>query len=408
MREPVKLIPIPKESYGDYRYNVIFQCFKWDPQVGDSNTIAPDAVVINPQTATQLARWAEDLAKETVQMEEALLVKPALWDTLGLPRAIQRALRQAGAYKSRDHIRLMRFDFHPTDTGWSISEVNSDVPGGLAEASALPRLAAKYIDSVKPFGDVAQALADAFAARLGRNSRIAFVHATSYADDRQVMEYLGQRFSDAGFESIMAAPDHIRWPGNTAECIARGQEGPVQGLVRFFPSEWLGNLPKASDWMGYYRSTIPAANHPAALLTQSKRLPLVWDQLDISLPTWQKLLPKTAEPRSVDLRDDSWILKPALGRVGEDITIKEAMGKKDIKYARWNANLYPKDWVAQRRFDSRPLRSDGGDQHLCIGVFTVQGKAAGFYGRLSSRPRIDAAAQDIAVLVSDKEGENGL
>jgi hypothetical protein len=38
-------------------------------------------------------------------------------------------------------------------------------------------------------------------------------------------------------------------------------------------------------------------------------------------------------------------------------------------------------------------------------VFTVQGKAAGFYGRISSRPRIDALAQDIAILVSDEEGK---
>jgi glutathionylspermidine synthase len=331
MSESLRLIPIPQKSYGDYRYNVIFQCFKWDPQVGDSNTIAPEVVVISPQTAAQLARWAEEMAAETVQMDQALLHKPALWKTLGLSRPIQKALGQAGVYRHQDHVRLMRFDFHPTDTGWAVSEVNSDVPGGLAEASALPRLAANYIDDVKPFRDLALSLAESFADRLDKGSRIAFVHATSYADDRQVMEYVGQRFTDLGFESIMAAPDHLRWQGNKAECIARGQEGPVHGLVRFFPSEWLGNLPKASDWMGYYRSPIPACNHPAALLTQSKRLPLVWDKLDTPVDTWRKLLPETAEPRKVDLMDDSWILKPSLGRVGEDITIIEAMSKKRTK-----------------------------------------------------------------------------
>jgi hypothetical protein len=36
--------------------------------------------------------------------------------------------------------RVLRFDFHWTDQGWKISEVNSDVPGGYCEASDLPRL----------------------------------------------------------------------------------------------------------------------------------------------------------------------------------------------------------------------------------------------------------------------------
>jgi hypothetical protein len=34
----------------------------------------------------------------------------------------------------------------------------------------------------------------------------------------------------------------------------------------------------------------------------------------------------------------------------------------------------------------------------CLGVFTVDGRAAGIYGRLSPRPVIDYAAVDAAVL----------
>jgi hypothetical protein len=44
----------------------------------------------------------------------------------------------------------------------------------------------------------------------------------------------------------------------------------------------------------------------------------------------------------------------------------------------------PGSWVAQRRFTSRPLTDKNGEAyHLCVGVFTVNGKSAGFYGRIS-------------------------
>ena len=39
---------------------------------------------------------------------------------------------------------------------------------------------------------------------------------------------------------------------------------------------------------------------------------------------------------------------------------------------------------------------------ICIGVFTVDGKMAGFYGRVSPYPRIDANARDIPILVEAK------
>jgi hypothetical protein len=35
----------------------------------------------------------------------------------------------------------------------------------------------------------------------------------------------------------------------------------------------------------------------------------------------------------------------------------------------------------------------------CIGVYTVDGRAAGIYGRVASQPLINDTAKDIAVLV---------
>ncbi len=43
-------------------------------------------------------------------------------------------------------------------------------------------------------------------------------------------------------------------------------------------------------------------NPGSAVLTESKRFPLVWDRLSTELPTWRRLLPAT-----VDVRDADWV-----------------------------------------------------------------------------------------------------
>jgi hypothetical protein len=45
-----------------------------------------------------------------------------------------------------------------------------------------------------------------------------------------------------------------------------------------------------------------------------------------------------------------------------------------------------------------------GPRHLCIGVFVIDGRASGFYGRLAAGPIIEKHAQDIAVLVETANG----
>jgi glutathionylspermidine synthase len=298
----------------------------------------------------------------------------------------------------------MRFDFHPTSTGWVVSEVNSDVPGGLAEASVLPEIASEYFNNYKPGKNTAGDLLEAFSAKIKKGGVIAFVHATSYSDDRQVMQFLSDYFSEYGFNTIFAAPDHIKWVDKRAISILEGMKGLVDGIIRFFPIEWFVTLPKESGWIGYFDSETPACNHPISILAQSKRLPLIWDNLGVEIPMWKKLLPLTCDPKSIKVRGYNYIYKPALGRVGEGISIKEAISKDELSKIEKSVCKHPEDWAAQKMFMSQPLiSSDGESYHLCIGVFTVNGNNAGFYGRISPYPRIDANAKDIPVLVLKEE-----
>ena len=394
---------IPKEHYADYRYEVIFSAYKWDPQVGDHNTIAEHVVLIDAPTARQLEAWAEQLATETVQVEQAMIKRQDLAKKLGLPHSINKTLKRINTYDPAQHIRLMRFDFHPTTTGWAISEVNSDVPGGLAEASVLPNIAGRYFPCHERGKDTAHHLLKAFQKRTGPGSRIAFVHATSYTDDRQVMQFLGDYFEEGGYQSLYAAPDHINWEQRRAISLVEGEEGEIDGIVRFFPLEWLDNLPRKADWRGYYNAQTPSCNHPIAIFAQSKRLPLIWDELGVDLSAWKTLLPETRAPMVRDL-ESGWIYKPALGRVGEGISIQEAITTKELSQIQRAVRRNPRGWIAQKRFESKPvLGADGESYHLCVGVFTVDGKAAGFYGRISPYPRIDEKAKDIPLLV-EKEG----
>lgn len=396
----VNLAAIPEDKYSDYRYDVIFKAYKWDPQVQDNNTVSRHAVILTRETAKQLEEWAEQLAAETVLMEEALAKNLHLAAELGLPRKVRKVLGRLSGYVRENNVRLMRFDFHPTETGWAVSEVNSDVPGGLAEASVWPKIAAKYFNGPEPGNNTAEILFKAFEGKVKKGGSIAFVHATSYSDDRQVMQFLSDYFYEHGFDTFFAAPDHLRWNDKKAISILEGRKGAVDGIVRFFPLEWLVNLPVKSNWKGYYDCETPSCNHPIAIFAQSKRLPLVWDKLGVEIPAWKKLLPETADPKSVRRGDGEWIYKPALGRVGEGISIKGAVSEKELLCIERTAHRFPKDWVAQRMFKSRPIATEEGEKfHLCIGAFTVDGKCAGFYGRISPHPRIDDKARDIPLLV---------
>ena len=52
---------------------------------------------------------------------------------------------------------------------------------------------------------------------------------------------------------------------------------------------------------------------------------------------------------------------------------------------------------ARRRFESKAI----GEQrvHACLGVYVIDGRAAGVYARVAERPLIDGRAQDAAVLL---------
>ena len=394
--------PLAPSIVSSIRRRAIFECCKWDPQIEDVSTIADVPIVLAAAAWCELVAHAEKLAAEVVAAEDELRGRPELHDTLGLPRAIRRALAQANPAAACRGVRFIRFDFHHTDAGWRISEANTDVPGGLNEASGLPRLVAGYVPGTRAAGDVADGYASAVLASLPERPHIALVHATAYSDDRQVMTFVARSLEQRGARVSLVSPLHIRWRHGHASLETDWMAGPVDAVLRFYPGEWMPNLPGACGWTSYFEGTqTPVSNPATALLTQSKRFPLIWDRLHTSLPTWRALLPETRDPRDVRWQgSQDWVLKPALGRVGEDVAIAGVTPAQDSMRIERDVRRHPSHWIAQRRFAATPLTVGATQRFPGIGVYTVNGRAVGAYGRLAERPLIDSHARDAAVLIA--------
>ncbi len=434
--------PLPAGVRARVREEAVFECYKWDPQVGDIDVILMQPLVLPRSEWDFLASAAEGLAAELLEAEAALWRALArernrAFGELGLPGSIERVLRRACTGNkdttgglAPEAFRVMRFDFHHTSGGWRISEVNSDVPGGFVEASGVAALIASHaqahLGGVAPAGDPAAAVARAFAGRLGAGASVGLVHATAYTDDRQAMQCLAQRLSNEGLMPLLLSPADARFcrgkkdthggRGGGEGCEAHDGRGwrRLDAMFRFFPGEWLPNLGWRSGWRRFFTGGCPSANPAWALVSQSKRFPLLWPRLGVEAPLWRRFLPETFDPRCVAALDDpQWVVKPALGRVGDAVLLAgvtpDATRRKHLRDAR----RHPHYWVAQRRFVPTPWETGADSEcgfapaippvlYPCVGVYVIDGRAAGAYGRASQQPLIEAHAHDVAVLIANE------
>lgn len=381
-------ITLDETAYRELRMRMMFEHFKLDPQAEDVSALSRVALVLDARAWEDLRAMAEALAQETLAAERELLGRPELWRRLAIPWPVRRVLRHGNACPSA--ARVMRFDFHYTSEGWRVSEVNSDVPGGFIEGSAFTRLVAEHAEHKYVPGDPAGRYAQSIALA-APSGHIALVHATGYMDDRQVMLYLSRELALRGCRTTLCSPDMVDWEQDRPDLI-----------VRFFPAEWLPNLPRAAHWQRFFRACeIPQSNPGYALLSQSKRLPLVWDHLATPMSQWKRLLPETRELIAIrDEPQDSWVLKPAMGRVGDGILMQGATPAREARSIRRWSRWFPRYWIAQRRFRTVPVETANGLLYPCLGVYTVDGIAAGAYARVAPTPLIDARASDAAVLLA--------
>jgi glutathionylspermidine synthase len=410
--DPEALLSVPRlragasldqRTFQDIRRRAVLEGCKWDPQVGDVSTLATFPLILSQSAWAELAMLTERLTTETLQAEREMLDRPELLNTLGLPRAVCDALKRPEP-PAPAAARVMRFDFHPTSDGWRISEVNSDVPGGFTEASFFTGLVAGHFPDAHTAGNPMDLWADAIATA-ANGGNVGLLTAPGFMEDHQIVAYLADHLRARGCETHLANPRQLCWKDHVAHLDTHWHRGKLDAVVRFFQSEWLPHLPRHCDWKQFFRGgQTPIGNPGMAVMVESKRFPLVWDKLEMQLPNWRALLPETCDPRDCAWRDDdSWLLKATMSNTGDEVCIREFMKPREWQRLRWDVWLRPNRWLGQRRFESLPVETPLGSMHVCLGVYSIDGKVAGIYGRLAPRPLIEYSAVDVAVLIDHNE-----
>jgi hypothetical protein len=176
---------------------------------------------------------------------------------------------------------------------------------------------------------------------------------------------------------------------------------PVRAVLRFFPAEWLPACPSDAPWAGLVRGPVLLANPVTSVLVQAKRLPLLWPKLRASSAVWRSVLPPTYPSRRFFTSGGRCVLKPNLGRVGEDIVSRGVSPLSRLARVAAHALLHPRDYVAQRRFHPVAWQVEKERMYPCVGVFTLDGRVVGAYGRASRDLFVNETAIDTPVLVID-------
>ena len=383
----LSILEIPEDKFHDYCTDVMFEGYKWDMQMGKQATLTNKVLKISEETFDFLKTNAIGLYRETMEMEKVLKGNTQALMKMGMSQRMADTLNHAKHGKS---VRFMRFDFHPTTDGWQVSEVNADVPAGYPDASILPDIALRYLTGLRKCGCFSDPFIERFSKIVPKGQTIAFVHDTHTVEDYQILRYLADLFEKRGYKSVFEAPENLRWKGE--------QLLDVGAIFRYYPVEWLEFI-KGMKWQKLINCQLPCSNPPTALFTQSKRLPLVWDELgktgdeSLDFPYWYKLLPETECPTTHGGKK-GWILKPAFGRVGEGINVTGCVTKREDEAIRKAAAQEPLQWVAQKQFESVSI--DG--FHVGIGAFVIDGEFGGCFARLSSKNLIDEKAIEVPVL----------
>jgi glutathionylspermidine synthase len=390
-------VRLPGAAFHEVKERAVREAFKWNVHDDGADKLCDFPLLLTPALWQTLAAWAVELSKEAELAEAELLDRPLLSATLGIPARLLLALREV---RRTPGLRYSRFDFHPTQAGsFCITEGNLDAAGGWNEAGGVSALFAEHVQGAVLAGDPADALAAALARSTRGGQTVGLLHLTRYADDHQVAKFLERALARRGLQGVPFDPTQLQPAGQRAAALVGRQLHPLDAVFRFFPADWAGKLSRSGAW---FRSAAKPgtvwANPLSTVLTQSKRFPLIWRWLAAELPTWSRLLPETRTPL-LTRRSCDWVVKPALGHEGYAIGIDGVTDASRLRSLWRRARLTPWAWAAQRNFGPRAISTPLGERYPCVGVFVIDGKPAGAYGRLATSPLIDAGAQDAVVLV---------
>jgi len=248
------------------------------------------------------------------------------------------------------------------------------------------------------WGDAVQAVV--------HDGHVALLSAPGYMEDEQVVRTFASELRVRRIPCAMIqSPAALYWH-SSGRCTLRSSGNRVAAVIRFYQAEWLCALPDGSGWKKLFQtSETPVVNTAISVLSESKRFPLAFREVP-SCPTWKALMPDCRDPRDVDPTDwEHWVLKGSYSNTGDKVHICGSLSKREQDRVIREALRSPFQWIAQRRFETLPVKSCRGPLYPCIGVFVVNGRAAGAYVRLSNDQVTNVTALE-APLFIDRTSAN--
>lgn len=383
-----------------------------DAYVAGEPRVDLQPLILSPRLHERAVAAAEGVGRAVSQVAARAHVDAEERARYGLHPEIHELA--AASHAAGDTASLVRVDLLLGEDGeFRACEVNADCPGGHNEAYGLPRLAEAAgfgggFDATSVVPATVQRLAE-----LARGGAVALIYATAYAEDLQVCALLRRLLLRKGVEAILAPPTALRWRDGSLHVGAQA----VSALYRFFPTEYMEGQKNLGEIVrAVAAGRVRTLSSFAQIYPQSKlAFARAW-ALRSELPTAmadeiKRHMPETHVfadvPRTELLAArPEWVLKRALGRVGEEVFVGELIGEEDFAalVELISARCAEGEvWLAQRFIRQRSIETPLGPRLVTLGAYLLDGRFVGYFARLSPESHVSHDALCLPVFVAEKE-----
>jgi glutathionylspermidine synthase len=365
-------------------------------------------VDLHPLVLSAAAHRAAVRAAESVMRDVSAVALDAFADEREAARygfADEVHMLARASHAAGDDASLVRVDLLLDEHARFVAcEINADCPGGHNEAEGLPALArrAGFRGGSSP-SRVLDALASRLAALAkrpdGSPGTVALLYATAYAEDLQPCALIARALKLRGVRAILAPPTA---PRAHRGGLAIGNER-IDVLYRFFPTEYMEGQANLEAIASAVRSgRVRTLSSFAHMYTQSKLAFARACAAGVSAHLPHSVSVDALDPRELREQRAQWVLKRALGRVGEQVFVGPLFSDDDWRQVVSEvvaARDAGERWIAQRYVRQQRLASPWGDRYVTLGAYLLDGRFCGYFARITKETHASHDALCVPVFV---------
>ena len=384
----------------------------WDAYVGGERRVDLHPLVLSEDLHSSAVFAAEDIVRAVGRACERAHDDPLERARYKLHPEVL-ALAEA-SHVAGDHASLVRVDLLLGEDGvWRACEINADCPGGHNEALGLPRLAraAGFLSGANPTRVVEHAASRlcGLAEQGGEPGAVALLFATAYAEDLQVCAILQRAVEGRGVRAILAPPTAPRL--KDGHLVVNGER--VTALYRYFPAEYMEGQKNLADIAWAIREgAVRSLSSFSHIFEQSKLGMARACALSHTLDDEDQTAIANHLPATLDVSDvprdqllaerAGWVVKRALGRVGDEVYVGELHSDADwapLVDDALKKRAAGEAWIAQRFIRQRTIPTPWGPRYITLGAYVLDGQFAGYFARITPESHVSHDALDVPVFV---------